>query len=122
MVDRTLRRVFILAGIALLLCTLYLLKPVVIPFVAALLVAYLFSPLVDKLHDVGLPRWLSISFVFIGIVIVLTLVIWYLVPLIWQQLMYARDYIPAIIGWINSTFLPWVSNTFNVVVMEFVTN
>ena len=122
MVDRTLRRVFILAGIALLLWTLYLLKPVVIPFVAALLVAYLFSPLVDKLHDVGLPRWLSISIVFIGIGIVLTLAIWYLVPLIWQQLMYARDNIPAIIGWINSTFLPWLSNTFNVVEMEIDTN
>ena len=25
--------------------------------------AYLFSPLVDKLHDIGLPRWLSISIV-----------------------------------------------------------
>ena len=43
MVDRTLRRVFILAGIALLLWILYLLKPVVIPFVAAFLMAYLFS-------------------------------------------------------------------------------
>lgn len=105
-----------------MLWTLYLLKPVVIPFVAALLVAYLFSPLVDKLHDVGLPRWLSISIVFIGIGIVLTLAIWYLVPLIWQQLMYARDNIPAIIGWINSTFLPWLSNTFNVVEMEIDTN
>jgi len=44
MVDRTLRRVFILAGIALLLWILYLLKPVVIPFVAAFLMAYLFQP------------------------------------------------------------------------------
>ena len=32
------------------------------------------------------------------------LAIWYLVPLIWQQLIYARDNIPAVIGWINSTF------------------
>jgi len=46
------------------------------------------------------------------------LAIWYLVPLIWQQLIYARDNIPAVIGWINSTFLPWLSNTFNVVEME----
>ena len=118
MVDRTLRRVFILAGIALLLWILYLLKPVVIPFVAAFLMAYLFSPLVDKLHDIGLPRWLSISIVFTGIGIVMILAIWYLVPLIWQQLIYARDNIPAVISWINSTFLPWLSNTFNVVEME----
>ena len=118
MIDRTMRRVFILAGIVLLLWVLYLLKPVVIPFVAALLIAYLFSPLVDKLHRYGLPRWLSISFVFVGIGVILTLAIWYLVPLIWQQLVYARDKIPHVIGWINTSFLPWLSHTFNLAKME----
>ena len=67
MVDRTLRRIFILAGIALIIWVLYLLKPVVVPFVGAFFIAYLFSPLVDRLHRIGLPRWLSISIVFIGI-------------------------------------------------------
>lgn len=118
MVDRTLRRIFILSGIALILWVLYLLKPVVLPFVAAFLVAYLFSPLVEKLHKIGLPRWLAISLVFIGIGVVLTLAMWYLVPLVWQQLMYARDSIPAGIHWLNYTFLPWVSQTFSVEQME----
>lgn len=118
MVDRTLRRIFILSGIALILWVLYLLKPVVLPFIAAFLVAYLFSPLVDKLHKIGLPRWLSISIVFVGIGVVLTLAMWYLVPLVWQQLMYARDSIPAGIHWLNYTFLPWVSQTFSVDPME----
>ena len=118
MVDRTLRRIFILSGIALILWVLYLLKPVVLPFVAAFLVAYLFSPLVDKIHKIGLPRWLAISVVFIGIGVVLTLAMWYLVPLVWQQLMYARDSIPAGIHWLNYTFLPWVSQTFSVEPME----
>ncbi|WP_218696167.1 chloramphenicol efflux transporter CxpE [Acinetobacter harbinensis] len=118
MVDRTLRRIFVLAGIGLILWVLYLLKPVILPFVAAFLVAYLFSPLVDRLHKLGLPRWLSISIVFIGIGIVLTLAIWYVVPLVWQQLIYARDSIPAGIHWLNYTFLPWVSQTFNVEAME----
>lgn len=118
MVDRTLRGILILAGIALILWVLYLLKPVVVPFVAAFLIAYLFSPLVDVLHRIGLARWLSISIVFIGIGIVVTLVMWYLVPLVWQQLMYARDSIPAGIHWINYTFLPWLSDSFNLVPME----
>lgn len=118
MVDRTLRRILIFAGIALILWVLYLLKPVVVPFVAAFLIAYLFSPLVDVLHRIGLARWLSISIVFIGIGIVVTLVMWYLVPLVWQQLMYARDSIPAGIHWINYTFLPWLSDSFNLVPME----
>ncbi|ALD01450.1 permease [Acinetobacter sp. TTH0-4] len=118
MVDRTLRRIFILSGIALILWILYLLKPVVLPFIAAFLVAYLFSPLVDKLHKIGLPRWLAIGIVFIGIGVLVTLAIWYVVPLVWQQLMYARDSIPAGIHWINYTFLPWISQTFNVEAME----
>lgn len=56
MVDRTLRRILILAGIALILWVLYLLKPVVVPFVAAFLIAYLFSPLVNVCTALG---WLD---------------------------------------------------------------
>jgi len=122
MVDRTLRRIFILAGIALIVWVLYLLKPVVVPFIGAFLIAYLFSPLVDRLHHIGLPRWLSISVVFLGIGVVLMLAMWYLVPLVWKQLVYARDSIPAGIHWVNYTFLPWLSNTFNLVPMEIDTN
>lgn len=118
MQDRTLKRIFILAGIALILWVLYLLKPVVLPFVGAFLVAYLFSPLVDKLHKIGLPRWLSISAVFIGIGVVITLAFWYLVPLIWEQLMYAKNSIPSGIHWANYKFLPWLSDSFNLVPME----
>ncbi|MFH7765683.1 chloramphenicol efflux transporter CxpE [Acinetobacter sp. BSP-28] len=118
MVDRTSRRIFILAAIAFILWVLYLLKPVVLPFIGAFLIAYLFSPLVDKLHRIGLPRWLSISVVFIGIGVVLTWAMWYLAPLVWKQLMYAKTSIPAGIHWVNYTFLPWLSHTFNLVPME----
>jgi len=118
MQDQVLRRIFILAGLALLLWVLYLLKPIVIPFLGAFFIAYLFSPLVDVLVKIKLPRWLAISIVFIGIGVTLTMVLWFLVPLIWKQLMYARDSIPAGIHWVNATFLPWVSHTFNVVPME----
>lgn len=118
MVDRTLRRIFILAGIALLMWILYLLKPVLIPFASAFIIAYLFNPLVNKIHRIGLPRWVAISIVFIGICFVVTWAIWYVVPLVWQQLMYAKSNIPASIHWINSTFLPWSSRTFDLVPME----
>ncbi|ESK57291.1 MAG: AI-2E family transporter [Moraxellaceae bacterium] len=118
MQDQVLRRIFILAGLALLLWVLYLLKPVVLPFVAAFFIAYLFSPLVDVLVKFKLPRWLAISLVFIGIGVTVTVVLWFLVPLVWKQLIYARDSIPAGIHWVNGNFLPWVSHTFNVVPME----
>lgn len=118
MVDRTLRRIFILTGIVIILWILYLLKPVVLPFIVAFLIAYLFNPLVEKFHKIGFPRWLSISVVFIGIGVILTLAVSYLAPLVWQQLMYAKSSIPAGIHWLNYTFLPWTSKTFNLVQME----
>lgn len=118
MQDRILRRILLLAGIVLLVWVLYLLKPVVIPFIGAFFLAYLFSPLVDVLVKIKLPRWLAISVVFIGIGVTLTIALWYLVPLIWKQLVYARDSIPAGIHWINAELLPWVSSTFNVQQME----
>ncbi|MDR7016505.1 chloramphenicol efflux transporter CxpE [Acinetobacter sp. 3657] len=118
MQDLVLRRIFILAGLALLIWVIYLLKPIVIPFVAAFFIAYLFSPLVDVLVKIKLPRWLAISVVFIGIGVTLTVVLWFLVPLVWKQLMYARDSIPAGIHWINAIFLPWLSETFDLVPME----
>lgn len=116
--DLMLKRIFILAGIVFFVWLLYLLLPVVIPFLIAFLVAYLFSPLVEKMMKYGLPRWLAITLVFVFIIVGLVLVGWYLVPMIWAQLMYARDHIPEMIHWINATFLPWVSDTFNVEPME----
>lgn len=118
MQDLVLRRIFLLIGLAILIWIVYLLKPIVIPFVGAFFIAYLFSPLVEALVKIKLPRWLAISLVFIGIGVGLTIILWFVVPLLWDQLVYARDSIPASVHWINATFLPWVSSTFNVIPME----
>ena len=59
-------------------------------FYRCFFLAYLFSPLVDVLVKMKLPRWLAISVVFVGIGVTLTIALWYLVPLIWKQLVYAR--------------------------------
>ncbi|MBF7687508.1 chloramphenicol efflux transporter CxpE [Acinetobacter rathckeae] len=112
MIDRTLGRIFILIGLALLAWLLFILKPVVIPFVAAFFIAYFFSGIVNKLARIGLPRWLSTTLVFVGIGIGLVLAVWYIIPLAWKQIVYARDSIPGVIYWVNHTALPWITHTF----------
>ncbi|MBF7694910.1 chloramphenicol efflux transporter CxpE [Acinetobacter rathckeae] len=112
MIDRTLGRIFILIGLALLAWLLFILKPVVIPFVAAFFIAYFFSGIVNKLARIGLPRWLSTTLVFVGIGIGLVLAVWYIIPLAWKQIVYARDSIPGVIIWVNHTALPWITHTF----------
>lgn len=115
--DRTLKRLLILISAAFFLWVAYLLKPVLVPFVGAFFIAYLFNPLVEKLAKL-MPRWLAICNVFVGIGTAITLAIWFLVPVVWKQLIYARDSIPKAIQWINHTLLPWVSKTFDVQYMR----
>ncbi|AOA57851.1 AI-2E family transporter [Acinetobacter larvae] len=111
--DRTLKRLLIVAVVVVLAWLVVLLKPVLLPFLGAFLMAYLFSPLVKQLARF-LPRWLAISVVFLGIAAILTLVIWYIGPIVWKQLMYARDSVPTVVHWINYEVLPWASHTFGV--------
>ncbi len=119
MADRSLRRIFILAAVAALLWIMYLLKPVVIPFLAAFLIAYLLSPLVHYLHRIGLARWLAISIVYLGLGVLITIAVWYVIPLLWKQLMIGRETLPVAVEWVNQTFLPWVAKTFNTDLLEF---
>lgn len=119
MADRSLRRIFILVAVAALLWIMYLLKPVVIPFLAAFLIAYLLSPLVHYLHRIGLARWLAISIVYLGLGVLITIAVWYVIPLLWKQLMIGRETLPVAVEWVNQTFLPWVAKTFNTDLLEF---
>ena len=52
MQDLMLKRIFILTGIACFLWLIYLLLPVVIPFVMAFFIAYLFSPLAGNFSGI----------------------------------------------------------------------
>lgn len=122
MVDYTLRRIFILAGIAVAIWLIYILMPVLLPFIGAFLVAYLFSPLVGKLSEYHIPRWVSTSIVFLGITVGLVLATWFVIPLVWKQVMYAKNSIPSGIYWINHHLLPWAEHTFNLEPMRLNTN
>lgn len=114
MKDLLLRRIFILAGLVFIGWVFYLLQPVLAPFVAAFVLAYLFNPLVVRLMKVGFARWISISLVFIGISVGLVLAVWYLLPMVWDQLVYAKNSLPAAVTWINQTVQPWISRNFHI--------
>jgi predicted PurR-regulated permease PerM len=116
--------IFVRRGLSLLLITgaLYVLLwmlghllPILMPFFAAIILAYLFNPLVESLSRRGnIPRWLAITFVFFTIMMTLVVVLWFLVPLVWEQFLYARDNIPNAIHWINLTLRPWLQSKLHI--------
>lgn len=107
-------RVGLIAGFGVLFYCLYLLLPVLKPFIAAFILAYLLNPLVERLIARGLPRWAAISTVYLSIIAVVVVVGWFLIPMIWSQLMYAKEHIPDMIQWLNTNLRPWLRETLNI--------
>lgn len=109
-IDPFFYRVFVLAGIAILLYVLYLLLPVILPFFAAFVLAYIVNPLAEILqHRLHFRRWVAILVVYLSFVVIFTLVLWWLIPLIWDQLQAVWKYLPSIVDYYNNTIRGWVT-------------
>ncbi|UMZ10375.1 AI-2E family transporter [Pseudomonas sp. MPFS] len=98
-------------GAALLVCGFfYLLHPILSPFLVALLLAYLFDPLVDRLEKWGLSRTWGVVAVFaLFILIVMTLLL-VLVPMLAKQLVRLYELAPQMLDWVQHTAMPWVQS------------
>lgn len=95
----------VVAGVALLL---YLLHPILLPFVLGSLAAYLGDPVVDVLERRGCNRTVGVSLVFLAYTAIVVLAMIFAVPLLAQQLDELVQKIPAIYQWIRQVAVPWL--------------
>lgn len=89
---------------------LYLLAPVLTPFLIAALLAYVADPLVDRLEARKISRTFGTIIVFIGMFMVLLVLLLIGVPLLEQQITTLIEKLPTYIDWIQDTAVPWVQN------------
>ena len=92
---------------------LYLLAPVLTPFLIAALLSYLGDPLVDRLERYKLSRTLSVIIVFACMVVIGLALLLILIPLIERQLVAFVRSFPEFINWIQTTALPKLAAIFN---------
>ena len=95
-----------LALIALAGWLLYLLAPVLTPFLVSGLLAYLGNPVVSRLVRWHLPRPLAVSLVFLLFLLSLLVLLLYLIPAIQNQIMQFIDKMPVYLDWLQNTALP----------------
>ena len=88
---------------------LYLLAPVLAPFLLAALLAYLGDPLVDKLQKLGLSRTTGVVIVFSLLSITLLVVLILLVPQVEKQIVYLIKKLPEYVDAIQNQLIPWVA-------------
>ena len=110
-IDLFFRRLFIVVAMVVVVFLLYLMMPVIIPFVFAFVLAYLFNPLVKRLSKY-IKRWIAIIIVYSTITLGMVVLLWWLIPTLWNQLQAAWDYLPKVLNWYNQVVREWfVNNT-----------
>lgn len=88
---------------------LYLLAPVLTPFVAAALLAYIGDPLADRLQRFRFPRTVAVVTVFLLTLLCLGLLVLLVVPLIQTQVSALMQALPGIIAQAEQVWLPRAS-------------
>lgn len=92
---------------------LYFLAPVLTPFVAAAMFAYLFDPLANRLERLGLGRNLAVSIVFLMLLLLLLLVLLLLVPYLSRQVAVFIRHLPDWLAWAQNVAVPWLNQQFD---------
>lgn len=97
------------AALGLFVCwLLWLLAPILTPFVLAAMLAWLGDPLVDRLQRAGRSRNVSVALVFTAMALVVLLGLVLLVPAIENQVATLIASLPTYRAWFIGTALPWV--------------
>ncbi|MFN3785435.1 MAG: AI-2E family transporter [Thiothrix sp.] len=93
---------------------LYVLAPILTPFVAGALLAYLGDPLVDQLERWKFSRTLAVTTVFLTIFLLIIIFFLFLVPVLETQIKEFILQVPAYVDWVATVLLPYLQQRLGV--------
>ncbi len=108
---------YLLAGLLLVGGLIYLLGPILTPFLIAAFLAYITNPLVDYLVRLKLPRTAAVIIVFSTLLLTFILFLVLLIPILQHQVVILIEQIPIIFSWVQTQVIPWISQQFGVQVL-----
>jgi len=104
--------VFWIAALAVFVGLLWLLSPILLPFVLGMALAYVLDPLADRLTKRGLSRLVAASIILGGFVLVLVLLLLLIAPVLARQLAgfidNAPGYAQRLQGLVSDPNHPWL--------------
>jgi predicted PurR-regulated permease PerM len=102
---RTLKWVALSVGV---FWVIWLLAPVLTPFVLALLLGWLGDPLVDRVERTGRSRNTAVVLVFVLMLLLVVVALMILVPMIERQIVTLINALPQMRDWVIGTAVPWI--------------
>lgn len=112
--DRESRIRFWLIFTAITVGLLYLLAPVLTPFLFAALLAYLGDPLIDRLEARKIERSWAVTLVFAVIIVGLLVLMLVLVPISTHQFKALMQKLPHYVDWFQTSVLPGLHRVFGI--------
>ena len=104
-------------NVATILCALlgfgfllWLLSPILAPFLAAAILAYVFDPLVSGLERKGVPRPLGTGIAVAVLLLVVVLMLLIVMPLFYREIAQLLEQIPSFVELLKSRTVPWLND------------
>jgi predicted PurR-regulated permease PerM len=98
----------------------WLLAPILTPFVVSALLAWLGEPLVRRLERGGRSRSIAVLLVFSLMTLVIVLAVLLLIPLIENQVSKFIDWLPRFGAWLTGTAVPWAEHRFKLELASYI--
>ncbi len=110
----TLEKTFALLLLGASLVAIYLLQPILTPFLVGIALAYLGDPIVDRLESLGVGRTAGVLIVFMAFLLVFVGSLLIVVPVLFRETGALIRDIPAFIIWLQQTTSPYLLETFGI--------
>ncbi|HVY07039.1 MAG TPA: AI-2E family transporter [Burkholderiales bacterium] len=92
---------------------LYLVAPILTPFLFSAVLAYICLPPVDRLSR-RIPRWLASALVMALLIVALASLALIVLPMVERQFVAFMQHMPEYLDWARARALPWLSGTLGV--------
>ena len=92
----------------------YLLSPILTPFLVGALLAYLADPIADRLEAAGCSRTSAVIVVFVALTLILITLLLVLLPQLSYQVRVLIERTPQLLQLFEQQLLPWLVSTFGV--------
>ena len=88
---------------------IWLLAPVLTPFIIAAVLAYVLHPLVERLARRRVPRVVAVALIEVAAIVIALAVVLLIVPILSKQLPLLREQIPLFADRLNAGLSPWLA-------------
>jgi predicted PurR-regulated permease PerM len=88
---------------------LYVLSPILAPFLAGAILAYILNPLVARIAGSSVRRTLAVLFVLFLALLAVVAVLLIVLPLFTKELRLLAEKLPDLLRWLNQSAVPWLA-------------